>query len=158
MAIIEQCNKCGRGLGSCPFFSHEEVNPCQNYLKPIDNSGFFSHFFRSKGRIGRIQYLVTVLMACAISVLAFIICAMVIPDERQSQERLLLLLCLIPCVILIIMADIKRSHDLGEDGWYAFKAFTLYQLFFKEGDEGLNAYGSVPLEPYDDQIYWQEKS
>ena len=155
MAIIEQCNRCGRGLGSCPFYSHEENDPCQNYLKPIDNSRFFSHFFSPKGRIGRTQYLVTVLIACAIWVLSFIICTLVDSDTLQNQERLILLLTLIPCVILIAMADIKRSHDLGEDGWYIFKTSNI-NLFCKEGDEGLNAYGSVPLEPYDDQIIWQQ--
>jgi uncharacterized membrane protein YhaH (DUF805 family) len=156
MAIIEQCNRCGRGLGNCPFYSQEEIEPCQNYLKPIDNSGFFSHFFSPKGRIGRIQYLVTVLIACAIWVLSFMICSMVDSDALQNQERLILLLTLIPCVILIILAGIKRSHDLGEDGWYIFNAFTNFNLYCKEGDEGLNAYGSEPLEPFDDQIIWQQ--
>ena len=155
MAIIEQCNRCGRGLGSCPFYSHEENDPCQYYLKPIDNSRFFSHFFSPKGRIGRTQYLVTVLIACAIWVLSFIICTLVDSDALQNHERLILLLTLIPCVILIALADIKRSHDLGEDGWYIFKTSNI-NLFCKEGDEGLNAYGSEPLEPYDDLIIWQQ--
>ena len=99
--------------------------------------------------------MVTVLIACAIWVLSFIICALVDSDALQNQERLILLLTLIPCVILIILAGIKHSHDLGEDGWYIFKTSNI-NLFCKEGDEGLNAYGSVPLEPYDDQIIWQQ--
>ncbi len=100
--------------------------------------------------------MVTVLIACAIWVLSFIICALVDSDALQNQERLILLLTLIPCVILIILAGIKHSHDLGEDGWYIFNVFTNFNLFCKEGYECLNAYGSVPLEPYDDQIFWQQ--
>jgi uncharacterized membrane protein YhaH (DUF805 family) len=96
-----------------------------------------------------------VLIACAIWVLSFIICDLVDSDALQNHERLILLLTLMPCVILIALADIKRSHDLGEDGWYIFKTSNI-NLFCKEGDEGLNAYGSVPLEPYDDQIIWQQ--
>lgn len=156
MAIVEQCNKCGQGLGNCPFFSHEEINPCQNYIKPIDNSGFFSHFFSPKGRIGRKQYLVTVLIACAFYVLACIVCAMAGPGAVHNNADLILLFCIIPCMILIILASIKRSHDFGEDGLFIFKAFAKFQLHCKEGDEGLNAYGSEPLEPYDEQIAWQE--
>ena len=100
--------------------------------------------------------MVTVLIACAFYVLACIVCAMALPDAAHNNADLILLFCIIPCVILIILASIKRCHDIGEDGLYIFKAFTHFKLDCKEGDEGLNAYGSEPLEPYDEQIAWQE--
>ncbi len=157
MAIIEQCNNCGRGLGSCPYFNQEEVNPCQYYLKPIDNSRFFSHFLSAKGRIGRCQYLVTALIAIVICVvLYFIVSAIVGPSAAQDYSALIFLLCLIPTVVLIVLAGIKRAHDISEDG--AFAMYSFLHLYCKEGDEGLNAYGSEPLKPFEDQVNWQQET
>ncbi|MBR5673488.1 MAG: DUF805 domain-containing protein [Muribaculaceae bacterium] len=157
MAIIEQCNQCGRSLGSCPYFIQEEVNPCQNYLKPIDNSGFFSHFLSPRGRIGRIQYLVTTLVAIVFCVvLYFIISALVGPSAFQNNAELILLFCLIPTVALIILAGIKRCHDFGEDWQFAMTGFI--HMYCKDGDEGVNAFGTEPLKPYEEQIVWQQET
>ena len=157
MAIIEQCNQCGRGLGSCPFFTQEENDPCQNYIKPIDNSGFISHFLSPTGRIGRIQYLVTTLIAVVFCVaLYFIISALVGPSAFHNNANLILLFCLIPTVTLIVLAGIRRCHDFGEDGKFAMTGFI--QMYFKDGDEGLNTFGSEPLRPYEDQVNWQQET
>lgn len=159
MAVLEQCNQCGRGLGSCPYFGQEDVNPCQNYLKPIDNSGFFSHFLSTNGRIGSTQYVVTLLIACVLCVvLYFIISVFVGPSKFQNNEKLIFLICLIPTVILIYFARIKRCHDFGEDCSYEWRPKAEFQLFYKDGDEGLNAYGTEPLIPYEDQINWQQET
>ena len=175
MAINEQCYKCGRDYGSCPYYVQEEVNPCQYYLKPIDNSGFFSHFLSSKGRIGRIQYLVTVLIAVAIYIaLCFIVGALVGPYAVQNNAILISLLCMIPSAALIILAGLKRCHDSSADWWYAIVPIVLLfvtglivvaigviafiYLYCQKGDEGLNAFGSEPLKPYEEQIRWQQES
>lgn len=157
MAIIEQCNQCGRGLGSCPYFNQEEANPCQYYLKPIDNSGFFSHFLSQKGRIGRTQYFVTALIALVLCVvLFFIVIAIVGPSAAQDNQALIMLLCFIPAVALMFLASTKRAHDMSEDWSFALSSFL--HLYCKNGDEGLNAYGTEPLKPYEDQVNWQQET
>lgn len=178
MAINEQCSKCGRDLGSCPFYSKEEANPCNNYLNPIDNSAFFSHFFTTKGRIGRVQYLVTVLIAVA---LFYLICfytgmlvgATVGASAISSNTTLIITICFIPAAALIIIAGIKRCHDSSAAWGYALMPIILlfvvglipliiglaafFFLLIQKGDEGLNAYGTEPLKPYAPQIEWHQE-
>ena len=71
MAIQDQCNKCGRSLSDCPYYDKDYTGICRYYVEPIDNSKFFSHFFTAKGRIGRVQYLVTALIAVAFYALLY---------------------------------------------------------------------------------------
>ena len=159
MAVLEQCNQCGRGLGSCPYFIHQEVNPCQFYVKPIDNSGFFSHFLSTKGRIGPTQYRVTSLIAVVMCVVLYIIMRVFVwPSTFQNNENLILLICLIPTVILIYFARIKRCHDFGEDLSFTWRFMAEFKISYKDGDEGLNAYGTEPLIPYEDQVNWQQET
>lgn len=177
MAIIEQCEKCGRSLSSCPFYDKDSVYICQNYEKPIDNSRFFSNFFISKGRIGRVQYLVTVLISVAFYYLfAFAIGAILasVLGSNFVTENIILItfFCLIPSAALIIIAGLKRCHDSGADWWYAIVpvlllfvsgllflmigAVAFFFLFFQKGDEDINEYGTVPLMPYQPQIEWDQ--
>ena len=50
---IEQCGVCGREFEGCPYYEREKEWPCRYYERPVDNSRMFSHFFSTKGRIGR---------------------------------------------------------------------------------------------------------
>ena len=156
MATIEQCNHCGRGLGSCPYFNQEEVNPCLYFLKPIDNSGFFSHFLSAKGRIGRLQYSVTILLALVIWPALFFAVDTIVKPSTPQITSLILLLCTIPTAALVVLASIKRSHDFSEDGSYAITG--TFKLYCKGSDEGLNAFGTEPLKPYEEQVNWQQKA
>ena len=159
MAIHEQCCKCGRDLSSCPFYDQETVNPCENYLYPINNQGFFSHFFSYKGRIGRLQYLVTALIAYAL----FLFPLMMVGEKAaESNGSFIVYICFIPCSVLHFLAMIKRLHDKSKEWWWAFASFVPYigvivglYVLFMPGDEGLNDYGTEPLKPYKPQVEWE---
>ena len=178
MAIVEQCNKCGRSLSECPYYNKEYVGLCQNYVKPIDNSRFFSHFLSVKGRIGRIQYLVTALIAIALYLLLFYLLGYFFPtvygpDGYEIKNIVInTAISFIPAAALIILAGLKRCHDSGADWWYAIipimlvfitgllplmiGAAAFFFLFFQKSEEGLNEHGSEPLKPYLPQIEWQD--
>lgn len=173
MAIIEQCEKCGRSISECPYYDKDQVGLCQNYVKPIDNSRFFSNFFSAKGRIGRVQYLVTVLIAVAVYLLLSYALAFFISRHFGPKNDLISVICFIPCAALIILAGLKRCHDAGVDWWYSIipillmfitglviwviGAAAFFFLFFQKSVEGLNEFGSEPLKPYLPQIQWKEE-
>jgi uncharacterized membrane protein YhaH (DUF805 family) len=167
MAIVEQCNKCRRSLSECPYYNKDDVGFCENYVKPIDNSRFFSHFFSPKGRIGRLQYLVTVLIVVALyALVCYLLRFFLSADEIRNSA--IPSICFIPSAALVIVAGLKRCHDAGVDWWYAIIPIVLlfvfglvelvigaaafFFLFFQKGEDGLNEYGSEPLKPYLPQI------
>lgn len=177
MAITEQCENCGRSLSECPYYDKDSIEVCQNYVKPIDNSGFFAHFFSPKGRIGRVQYLVTVLIATAFYVLmAYVIGSFIGKTFGQNEdiERIITIVSFILAAALIIIAGLKRCHDGGVDWWYAIIPIALlfatglslliigsaavFFLFFQKSEVGLNEHGTEPLEPYLPQIGWQQET
>ncbi len=169
MANVEQCNKCGRSISECPYYKKDDVGFCENYVKPIDNSRFFSHFFSAKGRIGRLQYLVTVLIVVAVYALVYYLLRFFpTADGYEIWNSVIHTICFILAAALIIIAGLKRCHDAGVDWWYAtipivvlfvmglvvliIGAAAFFFLFFQKGEDGLNEYGSEPLKPYLPQI------
>lgn len=175
MAIIEQCNNCGRSLSDCPYYDKDSVGLCQNYVKPIDNSRFFSNFFSPKGRIGRVQYLVTVLIAVAFYLLLSFVLGLIVGMIFGQDDFYILLVSIIsfiPAAALVIVAGLKRCHDAGVDWWYSIipillmfasglfllviGAAAFFFLFFQKSEEGLNECGTEPLKPYSAQVDWVE--
>jgi uncharacterized membrane protein YhaH (DUF805 family) len=51
---------------------------------------------------------------------------------------------LIPAAWIVITQGIKRSHDLGNSGWYILIPFYGLWLIFAEGQAGTNKYGPNP--------------
>jgi len=176
MAIIEQCNNCGRSLSECPYYDKDQAGVCNHYVKPIDNSRFFSNFFSAKGRIGRVQYLVTVLIAVAFYLLLSFVLGLLVGMKYGQNDfyiNLIVIICFIPAAALIILAGLKRCHDAGVDWWYSIVPILLvfitglipliigaaafFFLFFQKSDEGLNEFGTEPLKPYSTQVEWKEE-
>lgn len=177
MAIIEQCNKCGRDFSECPYYNQEENLPCQFYQLPIDNSGFFSNFFSTKGRIGRVQYLVITLIGIALAFLISLYIGVLYAaltgdvDYDNTTSTVIGCIALLPLVVVMVLAGIKRCKDSGTDTWYAYIPavclfilngilgilciISIFYLFFQKGDEGINPHGTEPLKPYQPQIQWQ---
>lgn len=174
MAIIEQCNNCGRSLSDCPYYDKDSVGLCQNYVNPIDNSRFFSNFFSPKGRIGRVQYLVTVLIAVAFYLLLSFVLGLIVGMIFGQDDFYILLVSIIsfiPAAALVIVAGLKRCHA-GVDWWYSIipillmfasglfllviGAAAFFFLFFQKSEEGLNECGTEPLKPYSAQVDWVE--
>ncbi len=166
MAILEQCRKCRRDLGSCPYYVYEEVKPCKDYMYPIDNSTFFSNFLSQKGRIGKIQYLVIIIISiCIFYPNCFL--AMEIADflfkigfNLLNSFGVNFLICSIifiivwvaPSIIIASFARKRRCNDLGTSYW----STTFIGLLFRKGEEGVNDNGTEPLKPYSPQVKWRE--
>ena len=167
MAFEDQCNKCGRSLSDCPYYSKDNTGICRYYVEPIDNSKFFSHFFTAKGRIGRVQYLVTALIAVAFYALLYFGIGK-ISGINEVTGSIITLIGFILAAALITLAGLKRCHDLGVDWWYAvipvllifitgiaiwvIGAAALFFLFFQKSEDGPNEYGTEPLKPYLTQV------
>lgn len=172
MTIVKQCDKCRYSLSECPYYNKDYVGICRHYVEPIDNSRFFSNFFSAKGRIGRIQYLVTALIAIGLFGLLYYLMRFFFPmvdgPDAERNASINMIISFIPAAALIIIAGLKRCHDAGVDWWYAvipimllfvtglavliIGAAGLFFLFFQKGEEGLNEYGTEPLKPYLPQI------
>lgn len=171
MANVEQCNKCGRSVSECPYYDKDVDGLCRYYVTPIDNSKFFGHFFSAKGRIGRVQYLVTALIAVAFFVLVSYVIAPFIGkffEQNEVINNIITVVGFILAAALIILAGLKRCNDAGVDWWYAIipilllfvtglavlviGAAALFFLFFQKSEVGLNECGSEPLKPYLPQI------
>ena len=169
MAIPEQCENCRIGASSCRFYDKDNPNVCQNYVKPIDNSGFFSNFFSLDGRIGRLQYLVMVLIGLALSVLLFMFFVGTDVDDIRGAGFYDKLISNVPLIFMLIWGGIKRCNDTGDAKWMSLIVpislflpfagifiFLIAILYFclKKGQEGLNENGTEPLKPYQSQVGW----
>lgn len=175
MAIIEQCSRCGRELSSCPYYDKDATEPCKSYQFPIDNSGFFSNFFSINGRIGRVQYLVmmliTVIVFYALTFyISFWVAATTGTGDIDKKILIITVIAAIPASALMIVAGIRRCHDSGASWWYSIMPIVLlfsiniltivlgagaiFFLFFQKGDEFVNNYGTEPLKTYKSQVRW----
>ncbi len=53
-------------------------------------------------------------------------------------------LLIFPMVWFLWAQAAKRSHDVGNSGWFILIPFYALYLLFKEGDKGTNQYGQDP--------------
>ena len=142
----KECRYCDQ-FYFCPNSQDGQI--CENYSPVINNSkGMFRRIYTWKGRIRRKEY--------CLSYAIFSVSAIVLGEPMQSPETynsifvfiasfLLLLLRLI-----LVMQSIKRSHDLGNSGWWILlPIYSPFWMLFAKGDEGINDYGSNPKEEYE---------
>lgn len=173
MCNIEQCSRCRLDFDTCGYYDHTDPNPCQGYVKPLDNSKMFARWYKFSGRIGRLEYAITLVAAI---VLYFFILLGVgqilqlkgIIIESQTGLYVFTIGCMIPSAYLAIAAGVKRTHDTRVSSWYSlvpliplfflniitfvlFCAGCIY-LFKDAGEDGVNEHGSNPTQPYNEQI------
>lgn len=173
MSNLHQCNRCGQRSYECGHYDHGNNDLCQHFILPLDNSRMFSHWYSLKGRIGRLEYILTLLLSIVLYVIvlfgteAFLRTWGIMLDSPW-QLYLLSFVCMIPSAYLAIAAGVKRAHDSGVSPWYALTplipilflnviTFVLFCagcifLFKDKGMEGVNEYGSNPIEPYGEQV------
>ncbi len=174
---LNQCLICRNDYESCPHYEHEPGNPCVYYALPIDNSQFMGHFFSTVGRIRRLEYTITAIIAHVLWIvfLCGIMLLYVSYTHRGWQDIdfgiNLILSCIaaLPAGALLVVAGIKRCHDLGVNNWYAwipaisliavnvpflgfFWIISIVYLVFQKGEEGINKHGSEPGRPYREQL------
>lgn len=173
MSNIDQCSKCRLGFDECGYYDHTTDSNCSAFVKPIDNSKMFSHWYDFTGRIGRLEYLLTFIITVILYFFIILIAGKILQlsgAEITSQTGLYLFTfgCMLPSVYLLIAAGVKRAHDAGVSWWYAltpliplffFGIITIalfiigfIYLFTTAGDAGVNEYGSNPTKSYQEQL------
>ena len=133
----------------------------------------FSHILSSDGRIGRLEYFLTlviswILAGIMIAIGIFVISENEIIIETGLQERIFLICTLGPSIVLVFLAGQKRVHDAGSPEWLAFAPVVLilyphlFTLIFAilgtiyllkdRSEDKINEYGTIPSLHYDKQI------
>lgn len=173
MCNIEQCSRCRLDFDNCGHYDHTDPTPCSHFVKPIDNSKMFARWYKFSGRIGRMEYAIT--LAAAIVIYFFILLgvsqilkATGITIETEAGIYVFTIGCMLPSVYLAIAAGVKRTHDTRVSSWYSlvpliplfflnvitfviFCAGCIF-LFKDEGEDGVNEHGSNPVQSYAEQI------
>lgn len=93
--------------------------------------------FSSKGRIGRLHYILVVFTAWFIFFTALFL---FVVYAGKGMSRILAILLSLVSTVLFTQAT-RRCHDLGYPGWYQFIPFYGFVILFKEGQKIDNKYG-----------------
>lgn len=168
MSDINQCFRCRRDYNDCAHYDNSNNCSCQKYESPINNSKMFGRVFLWTGRIGRLEYALTILASILLFIVLEIgagIMSVIIPSP---MAEVLAFVVLIPPVYIAIVAGIKRAHDTSVSPWYSLTpliplfflnvfTFVIFAagcifLFKDAGDEGVNMHGSNPTQPYAEQV------
>jgi uncharacterized membrane protein YhaH (DUF805 family) len=161
-ATISYCTNCGaevesgsRFCGSCgqalaphrpPVYSPvaQPVSATIAYPQP---KGGFGKLFSSSGRIGRLEYFLTILGMVVLVTLTFAIPDFSVGGLTVGVAELGILLSL-PAWIISIFAGIKRLHDFDQSGWLILLGFVpivglllLLVMLSKGPSPGLNRFG-----------------
>ena len=176
MCNIEQCSRCRLDFDSCGLYDHTDSALCSHFVKPIDNSKMFARWYKFSGRIGRLEYVLTLVMAIVLYFfillsVGYILQASGINIESKTDLYLFSFGCMIPSVYLAVAAGVKRTHDTRVSSWYSLVplipllflnviTFVIFcsgcvYLFKDAGEDGVNEHGSNPTQPYNDQLSFE---
>ena len=151
MADRNQCQSCEQFY----FCSNAPKGVlCNSYGQILNNSkGLFRRCYTWRGRIRRTEFCISYLIFVIAAILLDIIIEVI--GEEYSIAPLVILLML---RILLLLQGIKRSHDMGNSGWWILcPLYNPFFLMFVKGDDGVNEYGSNPKDDYDSQIFEEDK-
>lgn len=167
-----QCNRCGLKCETCGHYNWKDSSLCEHYVLPLDNSKKFAHWYNFKGRIGRVEYFLTLLAAVVLYVIIFNLALLVLSVFHFQFESywglyVFTFICSLPSDYLALAAGVKRLHDNDKNWIFALAPmlavfipnilvwlFVLSAVIYMmdAGVEGINEYGSNPAQPYDEQI------
>lgn len=99
----------------------------------------FSKPFSFKGRIRRQEFGITII----IYFLALLIIQNII-DTSEGPMDFIILAFFIPLYWFLIAQGAKRSHDIGDSGWYQLIPFYIFWMLLSDSDHGANHYGPNP--------------
>ncbi len=92
----------------------------------------FNNLFSSTGRIGRLEYGISVVLYFTAVTIVRVIC---------ENNNGLIGLFHIPLLWFLFAQGAKRCHDVNNSGWYQIIPFYFLWMVFQEGTTGLNDYG-----------------
>lgn len=93
----------------------------------------FNNPLSFKGRIGRIEYLITFIVFWAFAIGLTL-------AVNQENSNVLSFVKLVVSYFLITQGA-KRCHDFGKSGWFQLIPFFFVYMLIKEGEEGRNKWG-----------------
>lgn len=117
-----------------------------------------TYFFRYKGRIGRVQFLTSVVIWMGLGIAIALGYRRMFGDLYRSKSDIITMadtaigiIGVVICVWTFPSSLVKRCHDLGWNGAMALLFFVplansiiLLFLLFKKGDDTPNAWGERP--------------
>ena len=173
MCNMEQCSRCRNNFDTCGYYDHTNLAPGSQYIRPLDNSKMFARWYKFSGRIGRLEYAITLVAAIVLYFFVLLGVGQILrlsghTIDSEKGMYIYSIGCMIPSVYIAIAAGVKRTHDTRVSSWYSlvpliplffiniitivlFCAGCVY-LFKDEGEDGVNEHGSNPVQPYSEQI------
>ena len=110
----------------------------------IDKKTMFKKAFSFRGRIGRLEYAISF---CSMFFLFLYYAIITTSLSMLASEDLAALMIYLPIIIwfwFMAAQGVKRSHDIGNNGWWMLIPFYYAVLLFIKGDVGSNTYGRDP--------------
>lgn len=103
--------------------------------------------FSAKGRIGRGLYCIASVIWLVVYCIATVVVAQlgrIDIGDSAVVGVLALIILIIYCVVWVwwILQAIKRSHDIGHNGWWILIPFYDLYLLFDKGEQKPNRYGN----------------
>jgi len=170
LAPISRCDRCGANLGpgvrycsNCGQEVTAESTPPEppaptywrdsapqqpampTFSATFDSGGGIGKLFSGSGRIGRLEYFLTIV---AIWVALIVLWAISAVLDAPTLLLLLMLVVWLVTTVIAICAGVKRLHDFDQSGWLyllfliPFAGFFLFfVLLLKDSSPGLNQYG-----------------
>ncbi|HUC80982.1 MAG TPA: DUF805 domain-containing protein [Flavisolibacter sp.] len=106
----------------------------------------FQSPFSFSGRIRRREYAFSYLIYFALAVVYGFVAELIGGGgwEYSQAGNILFLVLFIPCWVFLLGQAVKRSHDLGNSGWFILIPFYSLWLLFADSKYGVNQYGPNP--------------
>ena len=119
------------------FFFRKKLN---QFSRPIEIN------FSYKGRISRLDYLVSIILYIIATFLIGIILSFFGVNDGNIYGQVIILLAIAPLFIWMFFQGTKRCHDIGSSGWFQLIPFYALWMLFGGGDNNENKFGPSPKE------------
>lgn len=118
---------------------------------PMRNVGLFARPFSFRGRITRLEFLLSHLVFALLGLVGYMasvyteLAALWVGQEAaQTVSHRIMLGALAVACWAYTAQGIKRSHDTGKTGWLFYIPFYNIVLLFRRGQTAVNRYGTAP--------------
>lgn len=155
------CSNCGQAVDAVPAPALAKPEPTYwsdtssqssstgpSFAPSYPASGFgggIGKLFSGNGRIGRLEYFLTIVGVWVVLLFAWAVIAVV---DAPVLTILLGLGTWLPAIVVAVCAGVKRLHDFDQSGWLYLlflvpfvSLIMLLVLIFKGSSPGLNKYG-----------------